>query len=115
MMVLLVVAASLIGISSIYQYGELQALQDATAQSQLQSQPQTQITGTLIGKIRSFSVYASSDGKACLAFAEISTRLYRPNYPLGLKPGNDIGLLTSDQTMCVLLAQANIAKMEIQF
>jgi hypothetical protein len=110
-MMVLLVAASLIGISSIYQYEERQALPAATAQSQ----QQTQITNVLIGKLVSFIFYSSSDGKACIAFAEISQRLYRPNYPLGLKPGNDIALLVPDQTMCVLLGQANIAKTEIQF
>jgi hypothetical protein len=73
------------------------------------------ITGTLTGKIRSFLVYASPDGKACLAVAEISTTSYRPNYPLGLKPGDSIGLLAPDQTICALLGQSKIAKLEIQF
>jgi hypothetical protein len=110
-MMVLLVAASLIGMSSIYQYDGWQTLPDATAQSQ----QQTQITKVLIGKLVSFIFYSSSDGKACIVFAEISERLYRPNYPLGLKPGNNIGLLVPDQTMCVLLGQANIAKTEIQF
>jgi hypothetical protein len=48
-MMLLIATASLIGISSIYQYVERQVLLGATAQSQ----PQTQITGTLVGKIQS--------------------------------------------------------------
>jgi hypothetical protein len=104
-------AASLIGISSIYQYEERQVLPTATAQSQ----QQTQITGILIGKIDSFIIYSSSDGKACIAFATISTKFQRPNYPLGLKPGDSIGLLVPDQTMCAFLGQANIAKIDLQF
>jgi hypothetical protein len=60
-MMVLLVAASLIGISSIYQYEERQALPATTAQSQ----QQTQITNVLIGKLVSFIFYSSSDGKAC--------------------------------------------------
>ena len=109
MIVLLLVAVSLIGISSMYQ-----ALPVATAQSQ----QQTQISRTLVGTIDSFTFY-SSDGKACIAFAVISesiTKLYHQTpLPLGLKPGNDIALLVPDQTMCVILSQANIARTEIQF
>ena len=56
-------ASSLIGISSIYQ-----VLPTATAQSQ---QQQTQISRTLVGRIDSFTVYSSSDGKACIVFAVI--------------------------------------------
>ena len=44
----------------------------------------------MVGKITRTIVYASSDGKACLANAQISPRLYHPNYPLGLKPGDNI-------------------------
>ena len=110
MMVLLVAASSLIGISSVYH-----VLPVATAQSQ----QQTQISRTLVGTIDSFTVYSSSDGKACIAFAVISesiTKLYHQTpVPLGLKPGNDIALLVPDQTMCVILSQANIARTEIQF
>jgi hypothetical protein len=78
-------------------------------------QQQTGITGTLIGKISTFLIYASSDGKTCIAYATISTRLYYPNYPLGLKPGDSIELLVPDETMCVLLGQANAANKEIGF
>jgi hypothetical protein len=53
--------------------------------------------------------------KLVLHFATISTKFQRPNYPLGLKPGDTIGLLVPDQTMCVFLGQANIAKIEFQF
>jgi hypothetical protein len=43
-----------------------------------------------------------------------STTSYRPNYPLGLKPSESIGLLAPDQTICALLGQSKIAKLEIQ-
>jgi hypothetical protein len=101
-MMVLLVAASLIGIASIYQPA------DVETQSQ-------QTSGTMAGKVTNTIVYASSDGKACLANAEISTRLYRPNYPLGLKPGDTVTLLASDGTLCDVLNQAAIAKIEIQF
>jgi hypothetical protein len=78
-----------------------------------QSQQQTQISDVITGKIFTsggFLLYSSSDGKVCLVFATVST-----SKDLGLKPGSDIALLVPDQTMCVLLGQANIAKTEIQF
>jgi hypothetical protein len=103
--------ASLTGISNIYQ-----ALPDATAQSQ----QQTQITKYLQGKLLSFLMYSSSDGKACYAYLRISEgtiRLYPPNssLPLGLKPGDQIVVLVPDQTMCVFLGQVHISKQEVQF
>jgi hypothetical protein len=69
----------------------------------------------MVGKITHTIVYASSDGKACLANAQISTRLYHPDYPLGLKPGNYIMLLTLDGSICDSLNQATIARQEIDF
>ena len=44
------------------------------------------ITGTLTGKVRSFLVYASPDGKACLAVAEILQRLTDQTTLLDLSP-----------------------------
>jgi hypothetical protein len=101
-MMLLIVAASIIGITTAYRPTSVIA------------QPQ-QISGIMIGKISHTIVYASSDGKACLASAQISTELYRPNYPLGLKPGNLVMLLTSDESICDSLSQASIAQQEIDF
>jgi hypothetical protein len=107
-MMVLLVAASLIGISSIYQYIEGQPQQPA--------QKATYVTGTVNRVVN----YASSDGKACYAYVRISegtTRLYPPNspLPLGLKPGDQIVLLVPDQTMCVFLGQVYIAKLQFQF
>jgi hypothetical protein len=79
------------------------------------AQQQAGITGTLVGKILTFLMYASSDGKACIVYATISTTAYYPNYPLGLKPGDNIDLLAPDQTMCILLGKANVANKEIAF
>lgn len=101
-MMLLLVTASLVGISTIYQ------------PTSVTTQPQ-QRSGTMIGKITHTIVYASSDGKVCLANAQISPRLYQPNYPLGLKPGNSIMLLASDESICRSLSQASIAQQEIDF
>jgi hypothetical protein len=70
LMMLLVVTASLVGMSSVYQ------------PVNVETQPQ-QRSGPMVGKITHTIVYASSDGKACLANAQISTRLYHPDYPLG--------------------------------
>jgi hypothetical protein len=78
------------------------------------AQPQ-QRSGPMVGKITHTIVYASSDGKACLANAQISPRLYHPDYPLGLKPGNYIMLLTLDENICNSLSQASIAQQEIDF
>jgi hypothetical protein len=65
-MMLLIVTASLIGIGSIYK------------PASVETQPQ-QRSGTMVGKITHTIVYASSDGKACLANAQISTTLYHPD------------------------------------
>ena len=100
-LMLLLMAASLVGIGSIYP-------------TSAEAQPQ-QRSGPMVGKITHTIVYASSDGKACVANAQISTTLYRPNYPLGLKPGNFIMLLAADETICDLLSQVSIAQQEIDF
>jgi hypothetical protein len=119
-MMVLLVAASLIGTSSIYQYEERQVLPAATAQSQQQLSPNV-LGNVLVGKIAAFKYYSSSDGKACTVFAQITegtARIYSPNnipFPFGLKLGDRIILVVQDQTMCVLLGQANIAKMDFQF
>jgi hypothetical protein len=91
-----------IGIGSIYK------------PASVETQPQ-QRSGTMAEKITHTIVYASSDGKACLANAQISTTLYHPDYPLGLKPGSYIMLLASDESICDVLNQSSIAKIEIQF
>ncbi len=101
-MMLLLLAASLIGISTVYQ------------PTSVTTQPQ-QRSGPMVGKITHTIVYASSDGKACLANAQISPRLYHPDYPLGLKPGNYIMLLALDESICNSLSQASIAQQEIDF
>lgn len=100
-MMLLVATASLVVITSMYQ------------PTNVESQPPEKIVAT--GTVNGVTVYASSDGKACLANAQISTTLYHPDYPLGLKPGSYIMLLASDESICDVLNQSSIAKIEIQF
>ena len=99
-MMLLIVTASLVGISSTYQ--------PTNVETQLQ-----QRSGPMVGIITHTIVYASSDGKACLANAKMSQRL--PDYPLGLKPGDYILLLTLDGSICASLSQASIARQEVDF
>jgi hypothetical protein len=87
MMVLLVVEASLIGISVIYQYIEGQGPPGA---KQKQPQQQAKVKDIVGVAIDSVDVYASSDGKACIAQVQLSGT--RPN-SLGLALGSTIDLL----------------------
>ena len=101
--------ASLVVISSVYANVE--------AQPQLQQQPATQQQGQtiikgVIGNVRSVQVYASSDGKACLA--EVGLPSNSPN-KLGVRPGGVIELLSPDESICVLFGQSKIGKTQIMF
>jgi len=80
LMMLLVVTASLVGISSIYQYVKGQGSPAATPQPQQQAQKAKSVTGNVI----LVTIYTSSDGKACLA--EVRLPSDRPNN-LGIRPG----------------------------
>ncbi len=96
-MVLLVVAASLIGRNGVvYQYVEGQAT-PAPKQQAFKA-----IVGIGIGNI---DFYAASDGKACIVEIKLSEK--RPN-DLGLPLGSTINILAPDPTACVLLGQAKI-------
>ena len=97
-MMVLLVAASLIGISSIHQYVEGQA-PPAPKQQGIKG-----IVGVGIGNI---DFYASSDGKACIVEIKLSERY--PN-DLGLPLGSTIDILAPDTSACVLLGQARIMK-----
>jgi hypothetical protein len=99
MMVLLVVAASLIGINSIHQYVEGQA-PPAKVSQQLQG-------AGMIGLVRMFD---SPAGKLCTA----GIKLQGPN-SLGLKAGTDIDLLAPSEHFCTLLVLSKIGKMEVGF
>ena len=98
-MMLLIVAASLIGISSIYQYIEGQPQQPA--------QKATYVTGTVNRVVN----YASSDGKACIAMVQLPSG--RPNN-LNLEPGESIVVvLAPNESFCTLFGQSKIGKTPI--
>jgi hypothetical protein len=107
--VLLMVTASLVGLSIfVYQFVVGQG-QSATPQPQPQVQ---KVIKGVIGSVQSVQVYASSDGKVCLA--EVALPGNRPNN-LGVRPGGVIELLAPDESMCVLFGQSKIGKTQIIF
>jgi hypothetical protein len=98
-MMVLLVAASLIGISSIYQYIDGQPQQPA--------QKATYVTGTVNRVVN----YASSDGKACIAMVQLPSG--RPNN-LNLEPGESIVVvLAPNESFCTLFDQSKIDKTPI--
>jgi hypothetical protein len=104
-MMVLLVAASLIGIDSIYQYVEGQGL-PAAKQKQLPQQ-QAQKVKDIVGTVIGVDIYASSDGKACIAEVQLSST--RPN-SLGIALGSTIDLLAPDENICVLFSLSRINK-----
>ena len=100
MMVLLVVAASLIGISSIHQYIEGQ-------------KPQRPVQKTIYvtGMVNRVINYASSDGKAYIAVVHLP--IDRPNDLGLLKSGELIALLAPNESFCTLFGQSKIGKTQI--
>jgi len=103
-MMLLIVAASLIGINSIHQHVEGQTPPPAaTPKPQQQAQKFKFVTGS----VSRVSIYASSDGKACLA--EVRLPSDRPNN-LGIRPGGVIELLAPNESFCTLFGQSKIGK-----
>jgi hypothetical protein len=108
-MMVLLVAASLIGISSVHQYVEGQTPPPAaTPQPQQQAQKTKHVAGNVLG----VDIYASSDGKACIA--EVGLPSNSPNN-LGIRPGGIIELLAPDESICVLFGQSKIGKTIITF
>src|SRR5215213_4468533 len=97
-MMILIVAASLIGISSIYQYIEGQPQQPA--------QKATYVTGTVNRVVN----YASSDGKACIAVLQLPSN--QPNNRK-LTPGELIALLAPNESFCNLFGQSKIGKTQV--
>ena len=102
-MMLLIVAASLVGISSVYQHTEGQAPPAATPKPKQQAQR----ADVVIGKVNQVTIYASSVGKACLAAVEPPSN--RPN-ELGIRPGGTIELLAPNESFCTLFGQSKIGK-----
>ena len=92
-MMVLLVAASLIGICSIYQ--------PANVETQPQPQQQAQRSKYVQGIVASVLTYASSDGKACIAMVNLPAN--RPN-SLGIEPGGAIELLAPDEVFVLHLA-----------
>jgi hypothetical protein len=96
MMVLLVAAASLIGISSIHQYVEGQT-------------PKPQQTVQVAGRVVAAIISAS---KTCIALVELPGD--KPNL-LGLTPGTTITLIAPNESFCTLFGLSKIGKTQIQF
>ena len=108
-MMVLLAAASLIGINSIHQHVEGQTPPPAaTPKPQQQAQKFKFVTGS----VSRVTIYASSDGKACLA--EVGLPNNRPNN-LGVRPGGNIELLAPDESICALFGQSKIGKTIISF
>jgi hypothetical protein len=93
-MMVLLVAASLIGISSIHQYVEGQT-----------PKPQQLSGAGIVGLVRMFD---SPAGKLCTA----GLTLQGPN-TFGLKAGTDIDLLAPSEHFCTLFVLSKIGKMEV--
>jgi hypothetical protein len=102
MVLLVIVAASLIGISSIHQYIEGQGPPTATPKLQ-----QLSAAGTII-LVKNFD---SSAGKACAATLQLAQRSNSNN--LGIKPGTFIALLAPNESFCTLFGLAEMGRLEI--
>jgi hypothetical protein len=102
-MMVLLVAASLIGISSIHQYVEGQA-PPAKVPQQKQAQEEVQVAGRVVAAIISAS-------KTCIAFVELPGD--KPNL-LRLKPGTTITLFAPIES-CALFGLSKIGNTQIQF
>ena len=105
-MMVLLVAASLIGISSIHQYVEGQGPSRATPKPQQPVQNAIYVTGMVNRVIN----YASSADKACIAVVQLPSD--KPNN-LKLKPGEIIALLAPNESFCTLFGLSKIGKTQI--
>jgi hypothetical protein len=95
-MMVLLVAASLIGISSIHQYVEGQTPKP---------QQTVQVTGRVVAAIISAS-------KTCIAFVKLPGD--KPNL-LGLPPGTTITLIAPSESFCTLFGLSKIGNTQIRF
>jgi hypothetical protein len=108
-MMVLLVAASLIGISIIHQYIEGQAPPPAATPKPQQAQKAADF---VTGIVHLVTIYASSVGKACLVSVELPDN--QPN-KLGLPPGTDIALLAPNESFCTLSGLSKIAHTQLYF
>jgi hypothetical protein len=106
MMVLLVVA-SLIGISSIHQYIEGQAPPPAATPKPQQAQKAEPVVAR--GQVLFATMFAS---KTCAAIVKLTSG--EPN-ELGLPPGTTISLMGPSESSCILFGLSKIGKTEITF
>jgi hypothetical protein len=108
MVLLVIIAASLIGISSIHQYVEGQTPPAATPQPQQQAQTVGSIP---IVKGRVLSVTLDEASKTCTATVELPGD--EPN-TLGLQPGTTISVDGPTES-CTLFGLSKIGNTQIQF
>jgi hypothetical protein len=114
-MMVLLIAASLIGISSIYQPANVETQLVQPQQAQLSKAtfgvPSFIESGkAIVGAVNNVETYASSDGKACIASVTL-----RITDVLGPKKGTLIDLLAIDENICTSLGLAKIGKAQITF
>lgn len=105
-MMVLLVAASLIGIASIYLYVEGQGPPAA------KSQPKQQTRYIFQGNVKGIDISVFPDGKACIADVQVlgNTR----NKP-GIRPDGTVDLLSPDASICNLFGQSMIGKRVLNF
>jgi len=106
-MMVLLVASSLVGIASMYQYVEGQAPPSAK-----QKQPQQPVQKAIYvtGMVNRVINYASSVDKACIAVVQLPSD--KPNN-LRLKPGELMALLAPNESFCTLFGLSKIGKTQI--
>jgi hypothetical protein len=107
-MMVLLVAASLIGISSIHQYIEGQAPPPPAATPKPQ-QAQKAEPVVARGQVLFATMFAS---KTCAAIVKLTSG--EPN-ELGLPPGTTISLMGPSESSCILFGLSKIGKTEITF
>ena len=103
----LLVAASLIGISSIHQYIEGQAPPPAATPKPQQAQKAEPVVAR--GQVLFATMFAS---KTCAAIVKLTSG--EPN-ELGLPPGTTISLMGPSESSCILFGLSKIGKTEITF
>ena len=106
MVLLVVLAASLIGISVIHQYIEGQGPPAA------KSQPKQQTRYIFQGNVKGVDISVFPDGKACIADVQLAGNTR--NKP-GIRPDGTVDLLSPDASICNLFGQSMIGKRILNF